>query len=192
MMSDSRRAFLKSAAATAVGAMAPRLEAESERRPNFVFFLGEGARADEFGFAGSRLIRTPNFDRLAREGMVFRNAFTTNSLCSPSRASILTGLYSHATGVPDNRPNAIPDNLPIVTDLLRQAGYDVGIFGKVHVHDLSKRNWDSYFGIDAAGANYYHAAITESANGIVSPAKQYDGYFDDVYSGPQNSDQAIS
>jgi arylsulfatase A-like enzyme len=176
-MTDSRRTFLKSVAATmgarAAGAAAPG-------KPNFVFFLGEGARSDEFGFAGNRLIQTPNFDRLAREGMVFRNAFVTNSLCTPSRASILTGLYSHSTGSVDNRPRAIPDSIPIVTDLLRQAGYEVGLFGKVHIHEMSKRNWDCYFGIDAAAVNYYHPAIVESRNGKVNPPKEYDGYFDDL------------
>jgi arylsulfatase A-like enzyme len=152
-------------------------------RPNFVFFLGEGARSDEFGFAGNRLIQTPNFDRMAREGMVFRNAFVTNALCTPSRASILTGLYSHATGAIDNRERAIPDDIPTVTDLLRQAGYEAGLFGKVHVHDLSKRNWDCYFGVDAAAANYYHPVMTESRNGRAGRPKQYEGYFDDLAAG---------
>ncbi|MBV9082596.1 MAG: sulfatase-like hydrolase/transferase, partial [Acidobacteriaceae bacterium] len=181
---NSRRAFLKSTAATTVGTLtgAARTDGQAvsgERRPNFVFFLGEGARWDEFGFAGNPLIHTPNFDRIARQGMVFRNAFVTNALCTPSRASILTGRYSHANGVLDNRATPIPENIPIVTDLLREAGYDVGLFGKVHVHDLGKRNWNCYFGIDAAGANFYHAEIPEGANGIVGPPKRYDGYFDD-------------
>ncbi len=151
-----------------------------DTRPNFVFFLGEGARSDEFGFAGNQLIRTPHFDRIAKEGMVFRNAFVTNSLCTPSRASILTGMYSHATGVVDNRPTPIPDAVPTVADLLRDAGYDIAIFGKTHVHDLSKRNWDSYFGIDAAGTDYYHPTVVESRNGKVDGPKKYDGYLDDL------------
>src|SRR5665213_1214967 len=100
---SSRRSFLKSMAGT-VGAMAidiPGTQAQAvahtrpRRQPNLVFFLGEGARSDEFSFAGNKIIRTPTFDRLASEGMSFRNSFCTNALCTPSRASILTGMYSH-------------------------------------------------------------------------------------------------
>jgi arylsulfatase A-like enzyme len=181
----TRRAFLRSTAATTAGALAaiPRAGGQGvsgQKRPNFVFFLGEGARWDEFGFAGNRLIHTPNFDRLANEGIVFRNAFVTNSLCTPSRASFLTGMYSHSTGVVDNGGHSIPDDIPTVTDMLRQAGYEVALLGKAHVHNLDKRNWDCYFSVNAAGANYYHPTITESRNGRVNPPKQYDGYFDDL------------
>jgi arylsulfatase A-like enzyme len=185
---NSRRSFLKSVAGT-VGAMAvgmPHIEAEAatsppaQKRPNFLFFLGEGLRWDEFSFAGNKIIHTPNFDRIANQGVLFSNSFCTNALCSPSRASILTGLYSHSTKVIDNRQRSIPDSVPTVTDLLRQAGYEVALFGKAHVHDITKQKWDFYFGIEGAAANYYHPVITESENGNVQPPKQYDGYFDDL------------
>ena len=71
-------------------------------RPNLVFFLGEGLRYDELSSAGNNILHTPNMDRIAREGFAFRNAFVINSLCLPSRATILTGLYSHSTGAVSN------------------------------------------------------------------------------------------
>ena len=84
---SSRRSFLKSMAGT-VGAMAmdvPGIQARivpasPQRRSNLVFFLGEGVRSDEFSFAGNKIIHTPNFDRLASEGMSFRNSFCTDAL----------------------------------------------------------------------------------------------------------------
>jgi arylsulfatase A-like enzyme len=105
----SRRAFaagltalagLGSAGAGAAGA------APAAKRPNIVFFLGEDLRNDEFGFAGNKILKTPNMDAIAREGTVFKNAFVTNSLCLPSRASFLTGAYSHTTGATTPRPPA--------------------------------------------------------------------------------------
>ncbi|HEV2498113.1 MAG TPA: sulfatase [Terriglobia bacterium] len=162
-------------------------------RPNFVFFLGEGVRADELSSSrienwdanqcsamGNRVISTPHLDRIVKEGISFRNAFVTNALCLPSRATILTGLYSHSTGCIDNRDREIPQNIPTVADLLRRAGYEVAFLGKAHVRNMHLRNWDYYFGIEAAGADYYHPVITESEHGVPKPAETYHGYVDDI------------
>jgi arylsulfatase A-like enzyme len=185
---NSRRAFLKKSAAATAGVFA--LDASgskaaienppSHKRPNIVFFHGEGMRSDELSCAGNSIIHTPNFDRIIHQGTSFRNSFCTNAICSPSRATALTGMYSHSTGVVDLRPRAIPDSIPTLAELFRQAGYEVGMFGKVHVHDMEKRNWDYYFGIGGAEANYYHPMITESENGNVKVPKQFEGYFDDL------------
>ena len=153
----------------------------SAHRPNFVFFLGEGLRSDEFSFAGNKILQTPNMDRIAREGTTFRNAFVINALCLPSRASILTGLYSHSTGAIDNQGRKIPRGIPTLADMLRKAGYEVAFFGKAHVKDLSRCNWDYYFGVEDAGADYYHPVITESQQGIPTPPKCYHGYVDDLF-----------
>ena len=113
-----------------------------------------------------------------REGSSFRNAFVTNSLCLPSRASILTGMYSHACGCPDNKNRQIPEAMLTVADLLRAAGYDVAFFGKSHIKDLSHRYWDAYFGIEAAVTNYYRPVIIESEKGIAKPPATFQGYAD--------------
>ena len=69
-------------------------------RPNVVFIMADDHAAHAISAYGSRVNQTPNLDRLAREGMLFANTFVTNSICTPSRAAILTGAYSHKNGVP--------------------------------------------------------------------------------------------
>lgn len=185
----SRRAFLKTALGAAAATMAVPGDSTSAQnmspastaptKPNFVFFLGEGVRWDEFSFAGNKVIHTPNIDRLAHEGMVFRNAFVVNALCLPSRATILTGLYSHTTGALDNRHRAIPKDIPLLPDMLRAAGYEVAFIGKSHVEGgLKDHYWDYFFGFDGQ-ADYYHPTISEGHDGKIGTPQRYDGYVDD-------------
>lgn len=77
-------------------------EAEQTKRPNIIVVLVDDMRWDEFGEAGHNYIKTPNIDRIAKEGIRFINAFSTTPLCSPSRAGFLTGLYAHSNGIVDN------------------------------------------------------------------------------------------
>src|SRR5258708_18623599 len=104
---------------SALSALGGGRASAAARRPNIVFFMGEGLRADEFGFMGNTLLRTPNMDRMARTGTVFSNAFVTNALCLPSRASFLTGAWSHTTGATTNEQAVLPISFPVVSDLLR-------------------------------------------------------------------------
>src|SRR6185369_1469768 len=76
--------------------------AEARSRPNIIFVLVDDLRWDDLGCTGHPFSKTPHIDRLAREGATFRNAFATTPLCSPSRASILTGQYAHSHGIVDN------------------------------------------------------------------------------------------
>ncbi len=71
-------------------------------RPNIVFVMSDDHAAHAISAYGSRVNETPHIDRLARDGMLFRNTFVTNSICTPSRATLLTGKYSHLNGVPVN------------------------------------------------------------------------------------------
>ena len=91
-------------------------------RPNVVFILTDDQRWDQLGCAGHPFLKTPNLDRLAAEGAMFRNAFVTTSLCSPSRASFLSGLYAHAHGVVNNFTD-YPADLPSFPRRLQSAGY---------------------------------------------------------------------
>ena len=79
-----------------------QLAVHADDRPNILLILCDDHRYDALGFMGHPFLETPHMDRLAREGTHFENAFVTTSLCSPSRASILTGLYAHNHGVIDN------------------------------------------------------------------------------------------
>src|SRR5690554_4645135 len=89
----------------AVLTTAPLLQAAD--RPNLVVFMTDDQRWDTMSCAGNKIIKTPGMDRIANEGVRFRNAFVTNSLCAPSRATLLTGLYSHTHGVIDNKDRTI-------------------------------------------------------------------------------------
>ena len=99
---------------------------------NIVFILTDDHRFDAVGFMGHPFLETPNLDALARQGAHLRNAFVTTSLCSPSRASILTGLYTHRHGVVDNSSSLRPD-IGLFPQLLQGAGYVTGFFGKWHM-----------------------------------------------------------
>jgi len=100
-------------------------------RPNVVFIMADDHAAHAISAYGSRVNETPNLDRLAREGMLFGNAFVTNSICTPSRAAILTGAYSHKNGVPVF--NRFDGSQSTVAKLLQAAGYHTGLIGKWHL-----------------------------------------------------------
>jgi len=104
------------------------------RPRNIIFVLSDDHRHDFLGCAGHPWLQTPHLDRMAAEGVRFRNAFVTTSLCSPSRASILTGLYMHAHGVRDNF-QPLPPNLATFPKSLRAAGYATAFIGKWHMGD---------------------------------------------------------
>src|SRR5262245_32802056 len=106
-------------------------ETAQPRLPNIVFIMSDDHAAHAISAYGSRLIKTPNIDRLAKEGMRFSNCFVTNSICAPSRAAILTGKYAHVNGVPVF--NHIDNSQPMLQKYLQQAGYYTGVIGKWHL-----------------------------------------------------------
>ena len=106
----------------------------SKSAPNIVFVLVDDLRWDEFGLGGHNYIQTPNIDKLAEKADVFKNAFATTPLCSPSRASFLTGKYAFAHGILDNTDRSILSHqLQTFPAKLQQEGYETAFIGKWHM-----------------------------------------------------------
>jgi N-acetylglucosamine-6-sulfatase len=109
-------------------------ETNRTKQPNIVVVLVDDMRWDEFGEAGHNYIKTPNIDRIAKEGVRFMNAFSTTPLCSPSRASFLTGQYAHTNGIVDNQAhNELSHQLNTFPKQLHESGYATAFMGKWHM-----------------------------------------------------------
>ncbi len=147
-MSINRRSFLRFAGGVFItlAASAPIASAQVQRRPNFIFVITDDQRCDALGVVQRELgpkanfpwFKTPNMDRLANEGARFRNAFVVQSLCSPSRANFLTGMYSHQHGITHN-DQPFPDTLTTWATELSKNGYATGYFGKWHMGTQRER-----------------------------------------------------
>jgi len=135
-------------------------------RPNILVILTDDQRYDALSCAGHPYLRTPHLDALAKNGTCFNNAFVTLSLCSPSRASCLTGQYAHVHGVIGNRRWEVPYESPYIPPLLQEAGYVTACIGKWHMHrDLADRRrpgFDHWAVFDNQGS--YHN-VTLNING---------------------------
>ncbi len=128
-------------------------EFKTQEKPNIVFILTDDHAFQALSAYDSRLIETPHIDRLAKEGMLFKRAFVTNSICSPSRAVALTGKFSHLNSVRDNFD--VFDTLQITfPKLLQKGGYETAIYGKWHLK--SKPKGFDYWEVLPGQGNYYH------------------------------------
>jgi arylsulfatase A-like enzyme len=152
-------------------------------RPNFLFIYTDDQRYDAMGVAqreeGERArfpwFKTPNMDRLAAEGVRFRNAFATSSLCSPSRAAFLTGRYNHLNGVVNNHTPFPTDSVTHAT-VLRAAGYRTGYVGKWHMGNQRGQRPGFDFSASYIAHGRYEDCPFE-LNGVSQPTK---GWVDDV------------
>lgn len=145
-------------------------------RPNIIFIMSDDHAAHAIGAYGSRINETPHMDRLAEEGMVLDNCFCTNSICTPSRAVILTGKHSHLNGVLtlgdrfDGRQQTFPK-------LLQEAGYQTAIVGKWHLGEggnSSPTGFD-YWNVLPGQGDYHDPVMIEMGKDV-----RYEGYATDI------------
>ena len=148
------------------------------RRPNVLFVMTDDQTVREMGCYGNRILQTPNMDRIAREGTRFANCFTTNALCAPARATVLTGCFSHVHGIRGNSEGAdaieeLDPNIPTFPELLQEAGYRTGLVGKYHIRQ-DPRGFDTWTIHPGQGA-YFDPVYIQ--NGI---RVQKEGYATDI------------
>ncbi len=180
MKDRTRREFLKSlgfVAGSAIGL--PALlssnasgRASGKKRPNIIFIMTDDHASHALSCYGSKINKTPNLDRIAKEGMRFDNSFCTNSICAPCRAVILTGKYSHLNGILDNRQK-FDGSQQTFPKLLQKAGYKTAMIGKWHLK-TDPTGFDYWNVLPGQGA-YYNPAMKE-----MGQQRKYTGYVTDI------------
>src|SRR6187549_4002278 len=137
--------------------LSPAAADSSPARPNILFIMSDDHAAHAVSAYGSKINQTPNIDRLAKEGLRFNNCFAVNSICTPSRASILTGKYSHINGV--TVFNRFDGNQWTVAKALQAAGYHTGMVGKWHLQ--SDPTGFDYWSILQGQGTYFNPLFIE-------------------------------
>ncbi|MBW8035557.1 MAG: sulfatase [Planctomycetes bacterium] len=172
-----RREFVKYAGFSLVGFILPkRVFAKIDQRPNIIYIMSDDHALEAISCYGSWLkdyAKTPNIDRIAKEGMRFDNVCCNNSICSPSRASIITGQYSHKNGVKVLR-GKINEDSPCFPAELQKAGYQTMLYGKWHLASEPK-GFDDYWVIKNQG-RYFDPKFNGTRG-----AKAIKGYSTDIY-----------
>ena len=189
----TRRDLLRSiglgGAAMALAPRASRAAAAPRRRKpaqrNIIFVLSDDHRYDFMSFmeGAPAFLETPNMDRMAKQGAHLANAFVSTSLCSPSRASILTGQYMHHHRVVDNQ-RPVPEDTVFFPTYLQQAGYQTAFVGKWHMgheHDQPRPGFDHWASFKGQGA------YVDPELNINGKRKKFEGYTTDVL-----ADQAMA
>lgn len=154
---------------------APLKKATGTKARNVIFILADDHRYDALGFVkGQPFLETPHMDSLARDGAHLKNAFVTTALCSPSRASILTGQYAHRHKIVDNN-TPIPAGTTFFPQYLQQAGYSTAFIGKWHMgheDDAPQPGFDFWASFRGQGS-YLPSKNGLNINGKRVPQKGY-------------------
>lgn len=145
---------------------------KQSRRPNIIFIMSDDHALQAISAYGNNLNKTPNIDRIAEEGILFENCFCTNSICAPSRATILTGKYSHINGLIDNTVSFDGSQMTF-PKLLKRSGYQTSMIGKWHLK--SDPTGFDYWNILPGQGHYYNPNFIENGK-----RKRIQGYVTDI------------
>lgn len=161
-------------------------QASKTVRPNIIFILADDLGYGDVGFNGQKFIKTPNIDRLAREGMIFSQFYAGTSVCAPSRSSLLTGHHTGHTYIRGNKSvlpegqQPIADSVLTVAEILQKAGYVTGAFGKWGLGpvgsegDPNKQGFNQFYGYNCQSLahRYYPDHLWENDKKIVLEANK--------------------
>lgn len=162
-------------------------------KPNILWITTEGVPIDALGCYGSQIAPTPNIDRIAKGGMLFKNSFCNNALCAPSRATLLTGKYDHLNGMLSNYDNAsnwepastFDPKQENVARILKDNGYNTAIVGKWHLPaNPGEVGFDNFIYKEGAGGPYYKSTgykQNASFGSTKTEDKTYEGYGTDIF-----------
>ena len=167
---------------------------KTDSNPNIIIILADDAGYSDFGFMGSDEIKTPNLDQLAFDGVTFNNAYVSASVCSPSRAGLLSGMYQqrfgHECNLDSDVNNSFDPNQITIAEALKTEGYNTGLIGKWHLGDKTqnhplKNGFDYFWGFISGARNYFYDPNEEFRNSIRNVVENYtqtkfDGYLTDV------------
>lgn len=150
----------------------PNEKQVSPEKPNILFIMTDDHSYQTFSAYDDRFIQTPNLDRIAKEGVLFKNSFVTNSICAPSRAVMLTGQFNHLNGQMDNRIR-FDSSQATFPKHLQKAGYETALVGKWHLK--SKPMGFDHYEVLIGQGNYYNSDFIENGT-----RKRSDGYVTNV------------
>ena len=165
-----------------------------DSKPNILIILADDAGYADFGFRGSDEIKTPQIDKLASDGVIFNNAYVSASVCSPSRAGLLTGMYQQRFGHECNLDSDVnnsfdPDQITIA-EALRTKGYNTGLIGKWHLGDKNQNHplnngFDYFWGFISGARDYFYnpnEKLKKSIRNVVenNSDTEFEGYLTDV------------
>ncbi|MEO6284470.1 MAG: sulfatase [Dyadobacter sp.] len=151
-----------------------RAFAQQGQRPNIIFIFSDDHAYQGIGAYGNKIAKTPNIDRIAREGALLTNNLVTNSICGPSRATLLTGKYSHLNGYKRNDNTKFNTNQTLLSETLRKSGYQTAWIGKMHLNSLPA-GFD-YWNVLPGQGSYYNPDFVGQPNDTT----HYTGYVSDL------------
>jgi choline-sulfatase len=176
----TRREFLRAIGAAAIGAHLSGCSAfrgglARKGPPNILFLMTDQFRHDALSCRGNHHVKTPVLDQLAKSGTLFSRTYCQNPVCSPARAAILFGRYTHSCGVKTNTHMA-PRDLPTIPTALREYGYTTACFGKLHINGRDDLDWDTkglkknWPQVERREGEYYLGAGLQGDQPLATPA----------------------